>query len=55
MRPDDPASLSPEKRFREIARLLAQGVSCLLSGRAAPVSPQHPAPEKHPKKLPELP
>jgi len=33
MRPNSPGSLSPEQRFREVARLLAAAVRRLLSAR----------------------
>ena len=37
MRHDDPAYLSPDQRFGELARLLAIGVRRLLSGRPSPL------------------
>jgi hypothetical protein len=52
MRADDPGSLSPEKRFRELARLLATGLLRLRPAGAVPAVGGHPAPKNLPEKSP---
>jgi hypothetical protein len=48
--------MTPAERFRAITRLLAAGLLHLRDHPAIPADPrEHPAPEKPPKKLPELP
>jgi hypothetical protein len=51
----DPASMSAEERFIEITRLLAAGLLRLRPSPGCPATGEHPAPEKPPEKLPELP
>ena len=48
MRPShDPASLTPEQRFRELAAVLAAGLRRLREPRTPAAGPgTHPAPEK---------
>ena len=57
MRPnDDLSQMTPDRRFREHARLLAAGLLRLRDYPAVPADPrEHPALEKPPQKLPELP
>jgi hypothetical protein len=56
MRPiDDPARMTPDERFRAIARLLAAGLLRLRHAPRCPATGEHPGPEKPPEKLRELP
>jgi hypothetical protein len=49
MQPNDPATLSPEQRAQEIARLLAAGVRRLFSQRTCDVPATLVEPEKSPE------
>jgi hypothetical protein len=51
----DPASMSAEERFAELARMLAAGLLRLRPFPRCPARGEHPGPEKPPGKLPELP
>jgi hypothetical protein len=48
-RTDDPATLSPDQRFREVARLLAAGIRRLLA-RPARAEAGRPAAARNPEK-----
>jgi hypothetical protein len=52
MRPDDPASLTPDQQLRQPAAALAAGLRRLRRCQAFPETGQKPDPENRPKPVP---